>query len=271
MGNMKWRRVWIEAVVIASLTLMAVVSQPGAAQAATPQVARHAPKCEKIKAGPVTWLTIDEDEYRITGEVESYPADTYYLMAAFEVDCMPPNTVLTVVWTKGSRNVFSRKFTPKPLLGKGRITEFVGVPDQSPLGEGKYGVKFLLDKEVLTQGEVVVGSENDDKPKEENVRVVGDVKNARTRTPIAGATIYVAKEGIKVDDFFENDMPEEDTLIKVTTDSKGKFVFGKSLPRTTTFAWLVIAKGYRPMGDDMSVQELAEGTNIVHFRLNPSQ
>jgi uncharacterized GH25 family protein len=99
---------------------------------------------------------------------------------------------------------------------------------------------------------------------------VGDVKNARTRKPIAGATIYVAKEGVKVDDFFENDMPEEDTLIKVTTDSKGKFIFRKSLPRATTFAWLVVAKGYRPVGDDMSVQELAGENNIVHFTLNPS-
>jgi hypothetical protein len=133
------------------LVVVPLISSPSHAAATTPR----APACPEIKAGPVAWVTLNDG--RIEKQVDAYPSDTSYIAAAFEVNCMPKNVTLTVVWTAEGDTIFSRKFTPKPLLSRGRIMEMVGMTDESPLGEGKYGVKFLLDKKVLTQGEVMVG------------------------------------------------------------------------------------------------------------------
>jgi hypothetical protein len=284
---MKWRLLWAHVIVALSLALLASGSPASAggtplsggtptastapfAASQTPGVFAAGagrgtaaymsimpmalPPCDEIEASPVAWVTIDEEGH-ITGQVESYPADTFYLAAAFQVSCMPAHTTLKVVWSRGSTTIFSRKFVPKPLLTRGQIMEFVGMPDESPLGKGKYGVKFYRDKELLTSGEVMVG---EGAPPADKVTVTGDVQDKRTRKPIAGVTIYVAKEGVKIDEFLNNDMPAEDTFIKTTTNSQGKFVFDKPLARKTKYAWVFAAKGYMSVADQVAIDDLGE-------------
>ncbi|MCL5999753.1 MAG: hypothetical protein M1546_27375 [Chloroflexi bacterium] len=260
---MKARFLLAETVAVLSLITLAFASQPPGARATTGTQRdsldgsiSDLPPCEQIEASPLAWATADEEGH-ITGQVKSYPADTYYLLAVYEVNCMPANTTLSVVWTKGSGTLYTRKYSPKPLLGRGQMEEFVGIPDQTPLGEGKYGLKiYRLDgknKELLTSGDVLVG---DDTPQKAEVTVTGLIQDRDTRKPIAGVMIYVAKPGVDVDDYYDNKMPKGDTFASATTDSRGKFTIKKALSRSTQYGWVITAKGYIPIIDTVSIDEL---------------
>jgi hypothetical protein len=87
-------------------------------------------------------------------------------------------------------------------------------------------------------------------PDQGDVLVTGVVKDRDTNKPIAGVTVHVSRPGIMVDDYYDNDMPEEDTLTTATTDSQGKFRLKPWLARGQNYALIFTADGYRPGGDD---------------------
>lgn len=259
------RRILTRFLVSFALTMMALILPSAHVTATAPGRSVIAPACPDMKASPVAWVTINQ-EGRAEKQVDSYPADINYLAVVFEVNCMPRNTTLSVVWAREESTIFSRRFTPKPLLSRGRIMDYVATTDESPIGEGQYSVTFLLNKKVLTQGEITVGDV--EAPQADDVFVTGQVKDRDTNRPIAGVMIYVSKAGIAADDYFGNDMPTEDTLTTATTDSQGRFRLKAGVKMKQSYAIIFTAQGYRPDGDDFMFEESAALLRITLAKTN---
>jgi hypothetical protein len=210
----------------------------GAAQAA----------CTTMRGGPVGWVTLDEDG-DIDEQVTAYPADTSLITPVFEYNCIPKKVTLVTVFTYKGETVFTDKESLRASNRSGLYGYPLTTDDGSPLGDGEWGVAFYNNKTLLTKGTVIIGEEGGTQAST-TVIVQGLVRDKKTRKPIRGAVILVLKPGVTIQRFLDRGQKDSDVLTAGQTDSKGKFVIEKALQRGTSYSLIVVARGYKPVGQD---------------------
>ena len=93
-----------------SVTFTAAAAQPGAVSTAPSRVAPAA--CARLQAQDVYWVTLT-DSGDIDETVESYPDGTSKVTAAFDYNCIPKKTKLSIVWSIDGEQAFTDTATPK--------------------------------------------------------------------------------------------------------------------------------------------------------------
>jgi hypothetical protein len=200
--------------------------------------------CNALKAGPVTWVTLD-DQDEIDRQVTEYPSGAMQIVPTFEYACLPKNTTIVTVFTYEGEAVLSDKETLRPSTQAGVYAYPLSADDGSPLDEGAWTVAFYKDKTLLASGVVQVGGGQ----RSSGVAVRGTVRDGNTRKPIKGALIAVLKPGILVKTFLDAGN-QSDLFASGTTDSLGQFSLNRPLARDTTYGLLIVARGYRPITRD---------------------
>ncbi|HEU5102521.1 MAG TPA: carboxypeptidase-like regulatory domain-containing protein [Roseiflexaceae bacterium] len=228
-----------------SLGASAAGSQPsGAALASDIMHSAATQACDKLQAGPVSWVVLDE-QGEIERQVTEYPSGTTEIVPTFEYSCVPKHTTIVTVFTYAGEAVLSDKQTLRPSAQASVYAYPLSTEDSSPLEEGEWKVAFYQDKVLLASGAVRVGGA----PRSSRVTVRGTVRDGNTRKPIKGALVAVLKPGISVKTFLDTGK-ESDVFTSGTTDSLGQFSLSRPLARGTTYGLLIVARGYRPITRD---------------------
>jgi len=215
------------------------------AVSASPSSGPATAACNKMTAGDVAWVTLN-DEGDIHQQVESYPSGTTGIVPVFEYNCVPKKTNIVTVFALDGETVY----TDKEALQASNSSSFYGYPlsttDDSPLGEGEWSVEFYNNKTLLTSGIVIVG----DAEGSDRVTVVGTVKDAKTKKGIKGALILVLNPDVTVQDFVDGGQKDEDVFTAAKTDGKGQFELEAPLARNAAYSIIIVAKGYQPIAQD---------------------
>ncbi|HEY4687798.1 MAG TPA: carboxypeptidase-like regulatory domain-containing protein [Anaerolineae bacterium] len=208
--------------------------------------------CTKMSAtADVYWALLNEDDEIALPEdapqgLESYPSGTNLIVPVFEYDCVPKKAAIVSVFTLDGETVYTDKESLKASESEGFYAYPLGTTDGSPMDEGEWGVEYYNNKTLLTSGSIPVGG---DEPLD-TVTVIGTVTDAKTKKPIKGAVILVLVEGVTVQDFIDGDQQEEDIFTGAKTNNKGQFELESPLTREVEYSVIVVAKGYKPIGQD---------------------
>lgn len=206
--------------------------------------AQRSAGCTELKAtSEVFWVQASEDNEEEVEEVESYPSGTSRIIAQFEYNCIPRRTTIVTVWSLDGEAILTAEDKPKATNSPGTWSVSLSTKDDSPLLEGEYGVAFYVNKNLIAEGKVIVGG---DDQAEKAVTVQGTVVDSRSGRPIRSALVVVLKEGVSVDKWL-NGGSDDDVLAFAETNSKGEFVLSDPIPVGVPHDFVVGAKGYRPV------------------------
>jgi hypothetical protein len=223
---------------------LAVAPRAASRASLTTGSAIAAQACDSLRAGPVSWVTLDE-QGEIDQHVTAYPSGATEIVPVFDYACVPKNTTIVTIFTYAGEAVLSDKEILKASDQADVYAYPLSSDDGSPLEEGEWQVAFYKDKTLLTSGVVRVGGEQ----RSGGVALRGTVRDGNTRKPIKGALVAVLKPGIAVKTFLDSGK-ESDLFASGTTDSLGQFSLSRPLARDTTYGLLIVARGYRPIARD---------------------
>lgn len=250
----------IAAVVVAATMVMATVvgafaNAPalrrafGELKAVDSRPASMAAKCgSKMTVSDVAWVTLDED-FEIEEQVDAYPSGTTMITPVFQYNCVPKKITLVTVFTFDGEEVFSDKETLKATKNEGLYGYPLTYEGDAPFPDGEWGVQFYNNKTLLIEGAVVVGDEGGGE-QGEAVTVQGVVTYKKSGKPIKGATILVLEPGVTVQDWLDGGQEESEVYTAGQTDSRGQFVLEAQMEREVEYSVIVVAKGYKPIGQD---------------------
>ncbi len=227
-----------------ALASASFLERAGAASALQP-MRRVAAACAKMTAGPVAWVTLN-DEGDIDQQVESYPSGATGIVPVFEYDCVPKKTTIVTVFALDGETLYTDKETLRASNTSGLYGYPLTTTDDSALDEGEWSVEFYNNKTLLTSGHVAVGATEGG----DSVTVVGSVKDAKTKKGIKGAVILILNPGLTVQDFVDGGQKDEDVFTAAKTDGKGQFELEAPLARSMAYSVIVVAKGYQPIAQD---------------------
>jgi hypothetical protein len=244
------------------ITVTAAASSPkvntdSLASVASRQPLVYAPlsaTCTKFKLSKdVYWVDLDENG-DISGTVDFYPSGTPTITAAFDYDCIPKRTTMSVVWSIDGQQVFTSKDTPQANAQAGTYTYQLFKKDGSGLDDGDYGVEFYIGQSLLTSGTVTIGdvvtnttdvtNTNTTTDTVTDVTVQGTVVDSKSKKPISGALLVVLNEGVDATQWLK-DGTDADVMAFAKTDGKGQFELNNRIPVGTELPWIVGAKGYQ--------------------------
>jgi hypothetical protein len=114
--------------------------------------------CASLRAGPVSWVTLD-DQGQIDQHVIDYPSGTTEIVPSFEYACVPKNTTIVTVFTYEGNAVLSDKEVLRFSAQAGVYAYPLSADDGDPLDQGDWKVSFYKDKALLASGAVRVGDD----------------------------------------------------------------------------------------------------------------
>ena len=230
--------------------------------------------CTKLQASDVYWVNLDE-EGNIGETVDVYPTETLTATAAFDYNCIPKKTKLSIVWYINDEQVLTDNAAPKANDKADTYSYSIYMKDGSPLSDGKYGVEFYLGEDLLTSGAINIGediSQTDvTTDTVTDVAVQGTVVDSKSKKPINGALVVVLNDGVDVEEWLK-DGSDSDVLAYGKTDSKGQFELSERIPVGKALPWLIGAKGYKTiMQQDFTIEEDAEDPYVLNIGLERSK
>ncbi len=110
------------------------------------------------------------------------------------------------------------------------------------LPDGNYFLALSVGREVIAQGEVVVGRAQNDTDTE----ISGQIVDARTGKGISKALVIALKPHVRVMDFVQRQDPNM-AYVSTKTKRGGKFTFPKQLPKGQAYSMVVVARGYKDL------------------------
>ncbi len=273
-----------------SVTLTASAASPQAGKAAlvkglasAPAASTgHAPAaaCATLKASDVYWATLT-DSGDVDQKVEGYPDGTSKVVAAFDYNCIPKKTKLSIVWSVDGEQIYTDSNTPKANDKANTYTYSLYNKDDSALTNGDYGVEFYIGDTLLTAGKVTVGDLNvkdvtTDTTKTTNsstaeIAIQGTVVDSKSKKPINGALVIVLNEGVDPNAWLK-DGKDEDILAFAKADGKGQFALNNPVPMNLALPWIVGAKGYKVIIDsEFTIEESTDDPYIMNITLERSK
>jgi hypothetical protein len=260
----------------------AALTRPGNARAPAPapSQADAAASCAAMKATDVYWITLT-DSGDTDQKVEGYPDGTSKVTAAFDYNCIPMKTKMSIIWSIDGEQALSDSVTPKPSDKADTYTYSLFKKDNSVLSNGDYSVEFYLGDTLLTTGKVTVGdigvSDVTTKTKTttssstSEVTVQGTVADSKSKKAISGAVVVVLNEGVDPKAWLK-DGKDEDVLAFAKTDSKGQFELNNQVPTNLALPWIVAAKGYKViLQSDFVIDEGSDDPYIMNIGLERSK
>lgn len=188
-------------------------------------------------------------------EVDSYPSDTMEIIAAFpdaQKD-LEKGEKYKVFWLyDGEVNAQNTR----PYKGTPCYNFSLNNGDDS-LPDGTFGFKATHNKETIAEIEVVVGGKKK-KGADEGVTLQGTLKNADNGKAIKGGSISLLVPDVDIDDWIENDMPENDVYSMAESDKKGVWLMEDPLERGETYPIVTAKKGYRVATGEVEVSKKAD-------------
>jgi hypothetical protein len=237
--------------------------------------------CTTLKATDVYWATL-ADSGDIDQKVDGYPDGTTKIVAAFDYNCIPKKTKMSIVWSIDGEQALTDSATPKASDKASTYTYSLFKKDESALSNGDYGVEFYLGDTLLTTGKVTVGDINvkdvtTDTTKTTNssasaeVNIQGTVVDSKNKKPINGALLIVLNEGVDPKAWLKNGK-DEDILAFAKTDGKGQFALNNPVPTSLALPWIIGAKGYKTiMQSNFVIEESTDDPYIMNINLERSK
>jgi hypothetical protein len=268
---------------VLAVTFTAAAASPKVntkALAGTPAQSGHvsnsaaATTCTDMGASDVYWVTLDEDG-NVDETVDVYPTETLTVTAAFDYDCIPKKTKLSIVWYMNDEQILTANESPKAANKADTYLYSIYMNDGTPLSDGKYGVDFYLGDELLTSGSITVGEEISDSNNISDltdVAVQGTVIDSKSKKPINGALVVVLNEDVDIAEWLDSGS-DSDVLAYAKTDSKGQFELSERIPVGKALPWLIGAKGYKTISqqDFAITAEEAEDPYVLNISLERSK
>lgn len=236
--------------------------------------------CKSMKATDVYWVTLT-DSGDIDQKVEGYPDGASKVTAAFDYNCIPKKTKMSIIWSIDGEQALSDSTTPKPADKADTYSYSLFKKDDSALSNGDYSVEFYLGDTLLTTGKVTVGdinvsdvtttTKNTKNTSASEVTVQGTVADSKSKKPISGAIIVVLNEGVDPKVWLKEGK-DEDVLAFAKTDSKGQFELNNQVPTNLALPWIVAAKGYKViLQSDFVIDEGSDDPYIMNIGLERSK
>jgi hypothetical protein len=226
--------------------------------------------CTELQASDAYWVTLDE-EGNIDETVDVYPTETLTATAAFDYNCIPKKTKLSIVWYINDEQVLTDNATPKATDKADTYSYSIYMKDGSPLSDGKYGVEFYVGEDLLTSGSINIGEDISQTETTTDVAVQGTVVDSKSKKAINGALVVVLNDGVDVEQWL-NDGSDSDVMAYGKTDSKGQFELSERIPVGKPLPWLIGAKGYKTiMQQDFTIEEGAEDPYVLNIGLERSK
>jgi serine protease Do len=187
------------------------------------------------------------------------PSGGKELFASFEYDGMRDGMAMSQVWARDGETLASEqgKWTDGP---RGRKTLHLGNPDGLP--DGEYHLVLAVGRQVIAEGEVVVGRRVEDTDTE----VSGQIVDAATGRGIPGALVIALRPGVRVQDFVKRQRKDM-AYTSIQTDRNGRFTFPRQLPKGQAYSLAVASPGYRNLAIESALRIGADAPERA--RLNP--
>jgi hypothetical protein len=196
---------------------------------------------------------VDIQNGKVTGQGQSFPEGAKQVVAAFDYSGMKSGTpwgyVLrldgdpainkpnTLKWDEDSSGSYSISFSNQ----------------DEPLPVGEYELSLLVNQEEAQRGQfqVVKGQSAPETPGASKGTIFkGQVVDADTRRPIAGALVVLLEPGSTVQDWIDRDFEPAMVVSVGETGRDGSFRTDPPLARDQTYSVIVGADGYDPLTED---------------------
>jgi hypothetical protein len=177
----------------------------------------------------------------------------------FEYEGMRDGMAISQVWARNGETLASEqsKWKDGP---RGRKTLHLGNPKGLP--DGEYHLVLAVEKQVVAEGQVVLGRRVEDT----DTQVSGLIVDAATGRGVPDALVIALRPGVRVRDFARRQRRDM-AYTSARTDRKGRFTFPKQLPKGQAYGLVVGSQGYRDLGIESALRIGADAPE--HARLNP--
>jgi len=219
--------------------------------------------CASMTATDVAWVTLTPNHH-IDKQVPAYDSGPTDITPVFQFNCVPANTTVVSVFSLNGLTIFTDKEAVKARNTAGLYAYALEPSDGSTISDGEWGVQYFNDKTLLTSGSVTVGKAGGDTSQTTTAGVQGVVQDQNSQAPIEGAVILVFNPGVKAQDFIQNGQKDSDVYTAGQSDSQGAFTLAKKLPRHQVFSMLIVAQGYKSVGNDtFQINDEADPVSIT--------
>jgi hypothetical protein len=164
------------------------------------------------------------------------------LYATFEYSGMSNGTDWAQVWALNGKTIVNK---PEKWEAGARGRRSLSLNNPKGLPDGVYHLVLTVGRQILAEGEVVVGRRAEDTDTE----VSGQVVDAASRRGIAEALVIALLPGVRVHDFVR-EQRKDMAFTSARTNRLGRFTFPKQLPKGQAYGLIVVARGY----DDLAIE-----------------
>jgi hypothetical protein len=187
------------------------------------------------------------------------PSGRKELFVTFEFDGMRNGMQVGQVWARNEETLTSDQgeWSDGP---RGRKTLHLGNPNGLP--DGQYHLVLTVGRQVVAEGEVVLGRRVDDTDTE----VSGHALDVRTGRGVPGALVMALKPGVPVIDFVRR-QDKRMVFASAQTDRNGRFTFPKQLPKGQAYGLVIVSRGFKDVAIESALR--IGGDAPEHARLNP--
>jgi hypothetical protein len=191
------------------------------------------------------------------------PSGGKELYATFEYSGMSNGTDWGQVWVLNGKTIVNKP--DKWEAGaKGRrslsLTNAKGLPD------GVYHLVLSVGRQILAEGEVVMGRRAEDTDTE----VSGQIVDAASRRGIGEVLVIALKPGIRVQDFVK-EQRKDMAHTSARTDRLGRFTFPIQLPKGQAYGLIVVARGYQDLAIEGALRVSANSPEHAQLDAIPLQ
>jgi len=200
---------------------------------------------------------------RPIGPAAVLPKGGKELYATFEYTGMFNGMNWGQVWAVNGKQIVSKQ--EKWESGsRGRRT--LSLTNPKGLSDGMYHLVLTVEKEILAQGEVVVGRRAEDTDTE----VSGQIVDAASRRGIPGALVIALRPGMRMQDFLR-EQRRDMAYTSARTNRLGRFTFPKQLPKGQAYGLIVVARGYRDLAIESALRITAKAPEHAQLDAIPLQ
>ena len=229
------------------------------APAPKPQPRRRAQKASGPAISNLVFSSRVTRDGRPINPAAVLPSGGKELFVTFEYDGMRNGMAMNQVWARNGETLASEqgKWTDGP---RGRKTLQLGNPEGLP--DGEYHLVLAVGRQVIAEGEVVVGRRVEDTDTE----VSGQIVDAATGRGIPGALVIALRPGVRVQDFVKRQRKDM-AYTSAQADRNGQFTFPRQLPKGQAYSLAVAGRGYRNLAIESALRIGADAPERA--RLNP--
>lgn len=207
---------------------------------------------------------------QLVGAATSFPAGTKQVTALFDHRGLRPATPWGYVLQLDGEAVIDKPNAFKwegGTEGKWSITFNNG---QEALPNGRYELSLFTNNQAVQRGNFSIAggaAPAPQPPAAKGVILTGQIVDADTRKGIAGAIFIVLKPGVTVKQFADSDGDLGLVATGVEAGANGEFRTADPLARGTSYSLVVLANGYRAIGEDNALKLVPD--HPAEHKLNP--